>query len=120
MSFGDYFRKLRKSKDVTQKQIAEVIGKTTMLVSGVETNKNNPFTSSDLNKIAKFLNLSNDERRELEKEAAKERGLLPAYMLTYFSNYDEAYQLLDVCVDKKIGRDSLQQIIKYAEELGNV
>ncbi len=46
-----------------------------MLVSGVETNKNNPFTSSDLNKIAKFLNLSNDERRELEKEAAKERGL---------------------------------------------
>lgn len=120
MSFGEYFRKLRKSKNATQKQIADEIGKTTMLVSGVETNKNNPFSASDLDRIASFLNLSEQERKDLEKEAARARGALPAYMLRYFNDHDEAYQLLDILVERKIGTNSLQKIIRYVEGSKNV
>lgn len=120
MSFGEYFRNLRKSKNATQKQIADEIGKTTMLVSGVETDKNKPFSISDLNRIAKFLDLTEQERRDLEKEAAKARGILPAYMISYFNDHDEAYQLLDIFVEGEIGTNSLQKIIRYAEELMNV
>ncbi len=43
MSFGMYFRELRKSKQITQKQLASAIEKTPMLISGIETNKNGPF-----------------------------------------------------------------------------
>jgi len=120
MNFGEYFRALRKSKNVTQKEIAEEIGKTTMLVSGVETNKNKPFAVSDLNKIAKFLGLNAQEHRDLLKEAAKARGVFPSYMLRYFNDHDEAYQLLDIFVDKEIGSSSLKKIIRYVEELKNV
>lgn len=41
--FGEYFKKLRNDKEFTQRQVAEVIGKTPMYVSLVEQGKNNPF-----------------------------------------------------------------------------
>ena len=119
MSFGDYFRNLRKSKNVTQKRIAEGIGKTPMLVSGVETNKNKPFSDADLNKIAKILDLSDQELKDLLKEAAKERGAMPSYMVTYCNDHKETYQLLDLFVTAEMGSSSLQQIIRYAEEIRN-
>ena len=52
MNFGTYFRELRRSKKITQKQLAGAIGKTPMLISGIETNKNGPFSDDDLSKIA--------------------------------------------------------------------
>ena len=36
MGFGSYFRDLRMEKQVTQKQIADIINKKPMLVSNVE------------------------------------------------------------------------------------
>lgn len=120
MSFGEYFRALRKSKNVTQKAIADEICKSTMLVSGVETNKNKPFSVSDLEKIAKFLELTEREYKELLKEAAKERGVLPPYMLRYLNDHDEAYQLLDMFVEDDMGSNLLKKVIEFTEGLKNV
>ena len=50
MGFGSYFRDLRIEKQITQKQIADVIKKKPMLVSNVENGKNGPFSDNDLNK----------------------------------------------------------------------
>ena len=77
MGFGSYFRDLRIEKQITQKQIADVIKKKPMLVSNVENGKNGPFSDNDLKKIVSFLELSKDEERQLYKEAAKARGKLP-------------------------------------------
>ena len=44
MRFGDYFKNLRISKNITQKQIADAIGKNPMLVSNVENNKSTTAT----------------------------------------------------------------------------
>lgn len=74
MGFGSYFRDLRIEKQITQKQIADVIKKKPMLVSNVENGKNGPFSDNDLKKIVSFLELSKDEERQLYKEAAKARG----------------------------------------------
>ena len=76
MGFGSYFRDLRIEKQITQKQIADVIKKKPMLVSNVENGKNGPFSDNDLKKIVSFLELSKDEERQLYKEAAKARGKL--------------------------------------------
>ena len=80
MGFGSYFRDLRIEKQITQKQIADVIKKKPMLVSNVENGKNGPFSDNDLKKIVSFLELSKDEERQLYKEAAKARGKLPQEM----------------------------------------
>ena len=50
MGLGSYFRDLRIEKQITQKQIADVIKKKPMLVSNVENGKNGPFSDNDLNK----------------------------------------------------------------------
>ena len=71
MGFGSYFRDLRIEKQITQKQIADVIKKKPMLVSNVENGKNGPFSDNDLKKIVSFLELSKDEERQLYKEAGK-------------------------------------------------
>ncbi|MFQ7528907.1 MAG: helix-turn-helix domain-containing protein [Mediterraneibacter gnavus] len=56
MGFGSYFRDLRIEKQITQKQIADVIKKKPMLVSNVENGKNGPFSDNDLKKIVSFWN----------------------------------------------------------------
>lgn len=116
MNFGSYFKNLRKSKHVTQQQIANAIGKSKMLVSGVETNKNAPFIDGDLKLIVEFLGLSEEEERKLYKEVAKARGKLPQYLLNYIIEYDEAYRLLEMCAKKNLGKDSLSQIIQIVKE----
>ena len=67
MNFGSYFKNLRKSKHITQQQIANAIGKSKMLVSGVETNKNAPFIDEDLKFIVDVLSLSEEDERKLYK-----------------------------------------------------
>lgn len=47
MGFGSYFRDLRIEKQITQKQIADVIKKKPMLVSNVENGKNGPFSDNE-------------------------------------------------------------------------
>ena len=55
MHFGIYFRRLRKEKNVTQKQVADIIAKNPMLISNIENGKNGPFSDSDLKKIVTQL-----------------------------------------------------------------
>lgn len=115
--FGKYFKDLRKSKNVTQKQIADAIGKSTMLISGIETGKNGPFAEEDLESISILLRLSKMEKSRLFIEAARTKGTLPTYLLDYVMNNDEIYELLEVLVHKNMRESSLKEIVKYVKEL---
>lgn len=116
MSFGLYFRNLRNSKHITQKDIADAIGKKPMLVSNIENSKNGPFTDDDLKIISVVLDLNEDEERELYKEAAKARGKLPQYLMDYLIKYDEAYGLLEILAKKELRNDSLSKIVQLIKE----
>lgn len=116
MGFGSYFRDLRIEKQITQKQIADVIKKKPMLVSNVENGKNGPFSDNDLKRIVSFLELSKDEERQLYKEAAKARGKLPQEMQAYIIKNDEAYYLLETLARNELGSEFLSQIIQMVEE----
>ena len=116
MGFGEYFKDLRKSKHFTQKEIADAIGKKPMLVSNVENNKNGPFADGDLKKISAVLDLNEDEEEKLYKEATKARGKLPAHLLSYIINHEEAYSLLEVLAKKELGNDSLSKIVQLVKE----
>lgn len=116
--FGTYFKNLRKSKNVTQKQIADAIGKSTMLISGIETGKNSPFVEEDLEIISKVLMLSKIEKSQLFIEAAKAKGTLPVHLLDYVIHHDEVYDLLEVLAQKNLEGIFLKEIVRYAKELG--
>lgn len=116
MSFGLYFKNLRKSMHVTQKDIADAIGKNPMLVSNVENGKNGPFADDDLKKISVVMDLNEDEEGKLYKEAAKARGKLPPHLQTYLIKHDEAYSLLEILAKKEVGNDSLSKIVQLIKE----
>lgn len=116
MTFGSYFKDLRHSKQVTQKQIADAIKKKPMLVSNVENDKNGSFSDGDLKKISMVLNLSEDEERKLYKEAAKSRGKLPRDLQDYIIKHDEAYSLLEILVQKQLNNESLSKIVQIVKE----
>ncbi len=115
MIFGVYFRELRKSKQITQRTIAKAIGKSTMLISGVETSKNGPFSNDDLQIIADCLSLSQDEYVDLQIQAAKARGMLPPHMTDYIAEHDGVYKLLEILVQREMDEKSLIKLRTYAE-----
>ncbi len=62
MTFGEYFKKLRKSKQFTQEEIASKTGKSKMLVSGIEAGRNGAFIDEYLEIIAEAFALSSVEK----------------------------------------------------------
>lgn len=117
MNFGKYFRNLRKTKQVTQKQLAEAIGKTPMLISGIETDKNGPFSDEDLKIISKYMGLTDTEFKDLQIHASNARGKLPKHIADYIANQKEVYSLLEILAQKNMGEDLLKKIKAYAEEI---
>ena len=116
MTFGDYFRELRKSKNKTQKEIADCIGKSTMLVSGVEKGKNGPFNTEDLKKIARYLELTKDEEESIMTEAAIERGVIPEYLVEYMSRVRKVYSLLITLRNNKYTDKDISELVTNLEE----
>lgn len=119
MKFGEYFRDLRKSKRLTQEDIASKIGKSKMLVSGIETGRNGAFVDEDLEKIAVAFRLSSDEKSKLFYEASRARDRIPIHLLNYMNNHDEVYCILEIMAQEQMGADLLGKIKVYVEELKN-
>ena len=119
MKFGEYFKKLRKDKDCTQEQIARMIGKSTMLISGVETEKNGPFLDKDLEIISNGLSLSESERKELFWAAAKARNKLPPHVSEYVMRHKDAILILEMMEKNNMNEASLKRVVKFMEEIGN-
>ncbi len=117
MTFGNYFKGLRIEKHVTQKQIAETIGKSAMFISGVETGKNGPFSEVDLELISGKLELSSSEKNELFNEAAKARGRLPRQLSDYIFRHPEAYEVIGVLAEKDLNGDALLRVAEYIERI---
>ena len=119
MRFGEYFKTLRRSKGFTQEQIASCIGKSKMLVSGVETGRNDAFLDDDLERIADFLKLSEEEESTLFFEATKARSRLPAHILEYMSRYGEIYGLLELLAKENMGEKDIKELKQFVEEMKN-
>ena len=116
MSFGEYFRELRKKKNKKQKDIADCIGKTTMLVSGVENGKNGPFNTEDLLKISQYLNLNESEEEDLLIEAAIERGSIPDNLMEYMRQFRKTYILLSTLRKNKYDDKDILELVNKLEE----
>lgn len=119
MNFGSYFKDLRKSKGKTQEDLAASIGKTKMLISGVETGRNSGFSDEDIEKIVVALNLSDEESQTLRFEASQARERIPSEMMDYLFNHKDLFFMINQMACRQIGGNKLNNIIKYAEEILN-
>lgn len=115
MSYGEYFKQLRVSKKITQKQVADAIGKTPMLVSGVETGKNGPFTQEDMGKIAQIMGLTREERNELDYLSVEYRGRLPGNIKEYILSHKQMYEIIVDLTNRNVSDMELVALKRYAE-----
>lgn len=119
MHFGEYFRKLRIDKGITQERVAKMIGKSKMLVSGVETGRNDAFIDEDLEVIANGFHLSQEERSKLFFEASKAREHIPSYIRAYMNEHEDAYAILDIMSNEGMSSDVLKRIKKFVEDIND-
>ena len=120
MQFGEFFKQLRKEKGFTQEKVASAIGKSKMLVSGIETGRNCAFLDEDLETISVLMELTDNEKNKLFYEASRARASLPLHLLDYMSRHHEVYIILDYIAREDMGSKSLKKIQTYVEELINV
>jgi transcriptional regulator with XRE-family HTH domain len=118
MTFGTYFRELRENNGKTQKDIADAIGKSIMHVSNIEKDKSGSFKERDLDLIAKLLNLDDNDKESLLKQAALSRRKLPDNIISYIINEEKAYTIVETISRRRLNSQQLDRIQKYVNKIG--
>jgi transcriptional regulator with XRE-family HTH domain len=84
--FGDYLKKLRLSKQITQEQLAAAVKRHKMTISQIENGKNDPPQGDLLESIIQALTPTPEEANELRDLSAFARDSIPIDILDYFKN----------------------------------
>lgn len=113
--FGDFLRKKRKEHEKTQEHIAQAMGKKKMLVSGMETGKNNPPQGEDLEKMMEALGLDDNEKIEFRTKAAFQRDTLPNEIVKIVK---EDERILEILYEIKKSNLTDKKYKKIKEVLG--
>ena len=94
-NFGSYFQSIRKSKNITQEEIANSVNKVKMTISQIENNKNEPPNGKFLKELIDSLSLSDEkQKRKLYFLASKQRKTLPIDIEEYFFSNEEIYNTI--------------------------
>ena len=85
-AFGEYLRKLRQSKPITQEQLADAVQRHKMTISQLENGKNDPPQGDLLENIIQVLTSTLEEANELRDLSALARDSIPIDILDYFKS----------------------------------
>jgi len=110
--FGKLLRNKRQEHHKTQEEIANSINKNKMLISGMETGKNNPPIGDDLKNIMECLGLNEEEEKEFKIIAALERGTLPNELITLVKDDKRIIDILYKIKEKKLTNEKYEKINK--------
>ena len=113
--FGNFLREKRKEHEKTQEYIAKIMGKKKMLISGMETGKNNPPQGEDLENMMCALGLDDNEKNEFRKKAAFARNTLPDEIINMIK---EDERILEILYEIKQTKFTNQKYKKIIEILG--
>lgn len=117
MDFGNTLRKVRRNHKLTQQNVAEIIGKTSMYISGIESGKNGPLKEEDLKKIYLGVDLTNEERDSLEYAAFCSTGRVSAEIVNYLMDVKSTYGLLKVLSKDRATDSDIRRILEYYYEI---
>lgn len=121
-TFGEYLRKLRKGRQLSQEKLASDVNRKKMTISDIEQGKNYPPQGELLEMIIYAMRLSVSEAQDLRFLAAKERNQIPSDVLDYFFSDPSICDALRIAKEKKLsGEDILSLICRdISEEHSNV
>lgn len=114
-SFGEFLREKRKDHGKTQEYIAQAMGKKKMLISGMETGKNNPPQGEDLENMMNALELEDNEKIEFRTKAAFARDTLPNEIVKIVK---EDERILEILYEIKKSKFTDKKYKKIKEILG--
>lgn len=90
--FGSYFQSIRKSKNITQVEVANYVKRNKMTISLIENDKNEPPSGELLRNMIESLSLDDQVQiRKLYLLASRKRKMLPADIEDYFFSNEEIY-----------------------------
>ncbi len=75
--FGDYLKELRRSRDLTLKEVSDFLEISLSLLSDIESNRRKPLENEKLDLFVQRLNLTRFERNCLYDYAGRENGKIP-------------------------------------------
>ena len=94
-NFGNYFQSIRKSKNITQSEVANYVNRKKMTISLIENNKNEPPSGELLKKMIDSLSLKDEKViSRLYLLASRQRGSLPTDIEEYFFDNEEIYNAI--------------------------
>ena len=80
MRFGDFIKhkRMNDSREITLKDMAEILGISLSLLSDIENNRRKPFDSDKIELFASELNLTEDDKAKMFDLAALDRKEVPS------------------------------------------
>lgn len=91
-NFGSYFQSIRKSKNITQTEVANYVKRKKMTISLIENNKNEPPSGELLKNMIESLSLDDENIiSKLYLLASKQRKMIPSDIEAYFFSNEEIY-----------------------------
>ena len=105
MSIGENIRKLRKSQGLTQKELANKLGKTPQYISKLEKDINHPTTET-IRKIARALEIGYFDLllADMEKKIYESLSFYQKENIPIFVTGEVYHMLLDYCKLNELGQ----------------
>ena len=121
MRFGDFIksRRLADPRELTLKDVAEVLGVSLSLLSDIEKGRRKPFDSAKIEKFCDYLGLPTADRSRMYDLAARETGEVPSDIddtLMYSDIGDMARHALRMSNAGEITADDWRAFIQTIEE----
>lgn len=94
-NFGSYFQSIRRSKNITQIEVANYVNRKKMTISLIENNKNEPPNGELLKKMIDSLSIEDEKViSKLYLLASKQRKSIPTDIEEYFFANEEIYNAI--------------------------
>lgn len=113
-TFGDFIAKKRKEKRITLKSMSEKLGITAPYLSDVEKGNRDSFYLKKLEKIAKVLEMTSEDKATMMDLAGKQREEIAPDLPEYILKTPAASVALRKAKDMDVGEE---EWIKFTEQL---
>lgn len=115
ITFGTFVCNKRKVQGITQKQIADALGVSTVYICDIEKNRRYPPTNGGLlEKLAAVLNISDNDIPIYYDLAGKNKGCVPPDIADYVMSTDIVREAIRKAKNKATDKD-WQQFITFLE-----
>lgn len=117
--FGPFLRAVRAAKKVSLRDFETMVNKTRAYLSDIELGNSNPPDKELLDTMIQQLQLDSYPRivNKLYDLAAIGRKTVSSDIKDWLMEDDNRRELIRLCRDKEFGKEQIEKLIKYAEEL---